>query len=94
VARLQTCLGRSSACYGIRQTVRCAGGGGQQRAHHLDDAAEKNPLCGGAPSPEHPVDRLRMWPQALVNGSHWRKRRVLNAWLMQCRLNAVAVRAR
>jgi len=35
-----------------------------------------------------------MWPQALVNGSHWRKRRVLNAWLMQCRLNAVAVRAR
>ena len=61
---------------------------------HVDDAVEKNALCGVMPSPEYPVDWLRMWLQALVNGNHWRKRPELNAWLMRCRLNAMAVYAR
>ena len=58
---------------------------------HLPDDAQKNALCNVVPSPEHPVDWLRMWLVNIVNMSRWRQHAGLSAWLKQCRLNAVAV---
>ena len=58
---------------------------------HVDDAAHQNALCGVVPSPEQPIDWLRMWAVTLANGARWRQHSGLNAWLSKCRLNAQAV---
>ena len=61
---------------------------------HVTDAAEKNALCQVVPSPEQPIDWLRMWLATLANGARWRQHAGLNAWLTTCRLNGIAVMAR
>ena len=61
---------------------------------HVADAAEQNSLCSVVPSPERPIDWLRMWQQSLVNGARWRQCAGLGGWQMACRLNAFAVYAR
>ena len=58
---------------------------------HLPDDEQKDALCNVVPSPEHPVDWLRMWLVNIVNMGRWRQHAGLTAWLTQCRLNAVAV---
>jgi hypothetical protein len=58
---------------------------------HLPDDVQKNAVCNVVPSPEHPVDWLRMWLVNIVNMGRWRQHAGLMAWLAQCRLNAVAV---
>ena len=55
---------------------------------HVTDPAEQNALCRLVPSPEHPVDWLRMWAVTLANMASWRQNAGLNAWLSQCRLNS------
>ncbi len=57
---------------------------------HLPEA-EKNAPCGVVPSPEHPVDWLRMWLVSIVNLGRCRQHAGLSEWLTQCRLNAAAV---
>lgn len=61
---------------------------------HYSDAAEMNALCAVVPSPEQPIDWLRMWSATLTNMARWRQQPALQAWLMQCRLNAAAVMMR
>lgn len=61
---------------------------------HVTDPAEKNALCRVVPSPEQPIDWLRMWLASLANGGRWRQHAGLNAWLMKCRLNGIAVMSR
>jgi hypothetical protein len=56
---------------------------------HVTDPAEKNALCRLVPSPERPVDWLRMWAVTLVNMASWRQNAGLNAWLSHCRLNSL-----
>jgi hypothetical protein len=58
---------------------------------HVVDAAEKNSICTVVPSPEAPIDWLRMWAVNLRNMGRWRQHAGLSAWLLQCRLNAIAV---
>jgi hypothetical protein len=58
---------------------------------HVTDPAEKNELCTVVPSPERPIDWLRMWAVTLANSARWRQHAGLQAWLMQCRLNGLAV---
>ena len=58
---------------------------------HVADPVEKNALCKPVPSPEFPVDWLRMWLATLANGARWRPHAGLSAWLMSCRLNGLAV---
>jgi hypothetical protein len=58
---------------------------------HVTDPAEKNALCTVVPSPERPIDWLRMWAVTLANTARWRQHAGLQAWLMQCRLNGFAV---
>jgi hypothetical protein len=58
---------------------------------HGADAAEKNSICTVVPSPEAPIDWLRMWAVNLRNMGRWRQHAGLSAWLLQCRLNAIAV---
>jgi hypothetical protein len=55
---------------------------------HVADPAEQNALCRLVPSPEHPIDWLRMWAVTLANMTSWRQNAGLNAWLSQCRLNS------
>jgi hypothetical protein len=54
---------------------------------HVVDRNEKNALCTPAPSPELPIDWLRMWQVGLVNATRWRANDGLRVWLSQCRLN-------
>ncbi len=61
---------------------------------HVEEAAYQNALCAVVPSPEHPIDWLRMWAVTLANGARWRQHAGLNAWVSTCRLNAQAVFAR
>ena len=61
---------------------------------HYSDAAEMNALCAVVPSPEQPIDWLRMWSATLTNMARWHQQPTLQAWLMQCRLNAAAVMMR
>jgi hypothetical protein len=61
---------------------------------HVADPAEKNALCQVVPSPQRPIDWLRMWLASLANGARWRQHAGLNAWLMKCRLNGMAVMSR
>ena len=56
---------------------------------HVRDAAEKNALCDPVPSPETPVDWLRMWAANLRNTARWRGRPDLDAWVRDCRLNSI-----
>jgi hypothetical protein len=58
---------------------------------HGVDTAEKNSICAVVPSPEAPIDWLRMWAVNLRNMGRWRQNAGLSAWLMQCRLNGLAV---
>lgn len=58
---------------------------------HVADPAEKNALCTVVPSPEKPIDWLRMWAVNLANTGRWRQHAGLSAWLSQCRLNAIAI---
>lgn len=58
---------------------------------HVTDPTEQNALCTRVPSPEHPIDWLRMWVVTLTNMARWRQHPALSAWLMQCRLNGPAV---
>jgi hypothetical protein len=58
---------------------------------HVTGPAEKNALCTVVPSPEQPIDWLRMWAVSLANAARWRQHAGLQAWLMQCRLNFFAV---
>ena len=61
---------------------------------HYTDAAEMNALCAVVPSPEQPLDWLRMWAATLTNMARWRQQPALHTWLMQCRLNSGAVMMR
>ncbi len=56
---------------------------------HVTDPSEKNLLCDPVPSPEKPVDWLRMWAATFRNTARWRGRPDLDAWLRDCRLNAI-----
>ena len=56
---------------------------------HVADPMEKNALCDPVPSPEAPVDWLRMWAATLRNTSRWRRRPDLDAWQRDCRLNSM-----
>ena len=58
---------------------------------HVADSVEKNSICTAVPSPEAPIDWLRMWSVNLRNMGRWRQHAGLSAWLLQCRLNAIAV---
>ena len=58
---------------------------------HVTDPAQKNALCTPVPSPERPIDWLRMWAVTLANTARWRQHAGLQSWLMQCRLNGFAV---
>ena len=61
---------------------------------HITDPAEKTALCQAVPVPQQPIDWLRMWLASLANGARWRQHAGLNAWLMKCRLNGIAVMSR
>jgi len=56
---------------------------------HVADLTAKNALCVPVPSPEYPVDWLRMWAVTIANAARWRQHESLNAWLSQCRLNSL-----
>ena len=58
---------------------------------HVADPAEKNSICTVVPSPEAPIDWLRMWAVNLRNMGRWRQHAGLSAWLLQCRLNGITV---
>lgn len=58
---------------------------------HVTDVAEQNSYCTVVPSPEKPIDWLRMYAASLRNAGQWRKHAGLHAWLMKCRLNSIAV---
>lgn len=57
---------------------------------HVTDPLEQNALCRVVPSPERPIDWLRMWAVNLANGGRWAQNPQLSAWLGRCRLNFVA----
>lgn len=57
---------------------------------HVQDPVEQNALCRVVPSPERPLDWLRMWAVNLANGGSWAQNPQLSAWLGRCRLNFIA----
>lgn len=57
---------------------------------HVKDPLEQNALCRVVPSPEQPIDWLRMWAVNIANGGRWAHNPQLNAWLGRCRLNFIA----
>jgi len=59
-----------------------------------DDPALMNALCTPVPSPERPIDWLRMLAATLANGGRWGKEPKLHAWLASCRLNFLAAMLR
>jgi hypothetical protein len=61
---------------------------------HFDDQVEMNRLCQVVPTPERPIDWLRMWAVTLSNVGQWGRHAELNAWLKQCRLNNVTAMMR
>jgi hypothetical protein len=61
---------------------------------HVEGDDARNALCAVVPSPEVPLDWMRMWAATLANTARWRAHPALNAWLMKCRLNGQAVMAR
>jgi hypothetical protein len=58
---------------------------------HIGGAEQQNALCAVVPSPERPIDWLRMWAVTIRNVGQARQHPGLSAWLQQCRLNAGAV---
>lgn len=58
---------------------------------HVADITDKNALCKPVPTPQVPIDWLRMWLESLSNGARWRQHACLNTWLSTCRLNGPAV---
>ena len=58
---------------------------------NVEDEAQKQALCTVLPSPELPLDWLRMWVGTIENTARWRQNPGLTAWLSKCRLNAAAV---
>ena len=56
----------------------------------VEGTAEQNALCQVVPSPEHPIDWLRMWAVNLANAGRWARNPALSAWLDRCRLNFIA----
>ncbi len=58
---------------------------------HMTGEAEQNAMCAVVPSPERPIDWLRMWAVTLANMGRWRQHPALNAWIASNRLNAAAV---
>ena len=54
---------------------------------HYNDPAVMNALCTPVPSPELPIDWLRMLAVTIANGGRWSKEPKLGAWLASCRLN-------
>ncbi|MEO8125016.1 MAG: FAD/NAD(P)-binding protein [Burkholderiales bacterium] len=54
---------------------------------HYDDPVLMNALCTPVPSPELPIDWLRMLAASVANAGRWRKEQKLGAWLAACRLN-------
>lgn len=61
---------------------------------HVDGDDARNALCRVVPSPELPLDWLRMWAVSLDNNQRWSAHPQLRAWLSGCRLNAQAVMTR
>lgn len=61
---------------------------------HFNDPAELNGLCTVVPSPERPIDWLRMWAVTLANTARWQQNEQVKAWLRQCRLNNVVAMMR
>jgi hypothetical protein len=57
---------------------------------HVEDPVEQNALCQVVPSPEQPLDWLRMWAVNLANGGRWAQNPKLSSWLSRCRLNFLA----
>jgi hypothetical protein len=57
---------------------------------HVGDPVQQNALCQVVPSPEQPLDWLRMWAVNLANGGRWAQNPELTAWLGRCRLNFIA----
>jgi hypothetical protein len=57
---------------------------------HVQDPGEQNALCRVVPSPEQPIDWLRMWAVNLANGGSWAGNPQISAWLGRCRLNFFA----
>lgn len=57
---------------------------------HVEDPVAQNALCRVVPSPERPLDWLRMWAVNLANGGSWAQHPELSAWLGRCRLNFIA----
>jgi hypothetical protein len=53
------------------------------------DATQKNALCAPVPSPQRPIDWLRMWGATLVNTARWRENELVSAWLAKSRLNSL-----
>jgi hypothetical protein len=51
------------------------------------ELAAMNALCTPVPSPEHPLDWLRMWVVSLANGARWSANPEISAWLSRSRLN-------
>lgn len=60
----------------------------------FSDRSEQNAMCAVVPSPEYPVDWLRMWLVTLTNLGCWNKDLAMQAWLKRCRLNSAAVMTR
>jgi hypothetical protein len=58
---------------------------------HVAELAEQNSICAVVPSPEAPIDWLRMWAVNLRNMGRWRQHAGLSTWLLRCRLNGMAV---
>jgi hypothetical protein len=56
---------------------------------HVTHPDEQNTLCRVVPSPERPVDWLRMWGVTLANTASWRQNAGLSDWLSHCRLNSL-----
>jgi hypothetical protein len=55
----------------------------------VPEPAEKNALCDPVPSPERPLDWLRMWGATLRNTVRWTAHPEVRAWMAGCRLNSV-----
>ena len=58
---------------------------------HIDGEDEKNALARPVPVPEVPNDWIRMWAVFLGNRVRWSQHAALNGWLMQSRIDSIAV---
>ena len=58
---------------------------------HIDGEDEKNALARPVPVPEVPNDWIRMWAVYLGNRVRWSQHAALNGWLMQSRIDSIAV---